>query len=107
MIQLIVCFPMHSGTEKDLSEAQKYLNAINIAQRQLEETTKSKVYADLEKVYPKDVKVWINFLLILLFILIIYLLSCHTFTPIEKHAIFPKLHAFCSLRDVRNCTLSK
>ena len=39
--------------------------------------------------------------------LITYLLSCHTFTPIEKRAIFSKLHAFCSLRDVRNCTLSK
>lgn len=54
---------MHSGQEKDFSEAQKYLNAIDIAQRQLEETTKSKVYADLEKVYPRDLKVWINFLL--------------------------------------------
>ena len=43
----------------------------------------------------------------LLMLLIIYLLSCHTFTPIEKRAIFSKLHAFCSLRDVRNCTLSK
>ena len=39
--------------------------------------------------------------------LITYLLSCHTFTPIEKRAIFSKLHSFCSLRDVRNCTLSK
>jgi len=48
---------MHSGKEKVLSEAQKYLNAIDIAQRQLEETMKSKVYADLEKVYPRDLKV--------------------------------------------------
>jgi len=40
--------------------------------------------------------------------IIIYLLSCHTFTPIEKRAIFfSKLHSFCSLRDVRNCTLSR
>jgi len=33
--------------------------------------------------------------------LIIYLLSYHTFTPIEKRAC--KLHAVCSLRDIRNC----
>ena len=91
MILLFICFPTHSGQEKDLSEAQKYLNAIDIPQRQLEETTKSKVYAYLEKVYPKDVKVWINFLLILLFI---FSLSCHTFTPKEKHAIFSQIARF-------------
>jgi len=39
--------------------------------------------------------------------IIIYLLSCHTLTPIEKRAIFFQLHSFCSLRDVRNCTLSR
>ena len=33
--------------------------------------------------------------------------SCHTFTPIEKRAIFPKLHGYCSPRAVRNCTVTK
>jgi len=76
---------MHSGKEKDLSEAQKYLNAIDIAQRQLEETMKSKVYADLEKVYPRDLKVWINFLLLFILVGVVnqrthcYRISCEIY----------------------------
>jgi len=51
-------FPKITEQEEEHTQVQQYLCAIDAQWREVEDTMKSKVWPDLDEMYPKDLEVW-------------------------------------------------